>query len=36
MIGLGAKVINNSSMTSEQTSGLILAEVRRRLAAVKR
>jgi cytidylate kinase len=36
MIGLGAKVINNSSMTSEQTSGLILAEVRRRLAAEKR
>ena len=32
MIGLGAKVINNSSMTSEQTSGLILAEVRKRLA----
>ena len=36
MIGLGAKVINNSSLTSEQTSGLILAEVRRRLAAEKR
>jgi cytidylate kinase len=36
MIGLGAKVINNSSLTSEQTSGLILAEIRRRLAAVKR
>ncbi len=36
MVALGAKVINNSSMTSEQTSGLILAEVRRRLAAVKR
>jgi cytidylate kinase len=36
MIGLGAKVINNSSMTSEQTSGLILAEIRRRLAAEKR
>jgi cytidylate kinase len=32
MIGLGAKVINNSSMTSEQTSGLILAEIRKRLA----
>jgi cytidylate kinase len=32
MIGLGAKVINNSNMTSEQTSGLILAEVRKRLA----
>ena len=36
MIALGAKVINNSNMTSEQTSGLILAEVRSRLAAVKR
>ena len=35
MIGLGAKVINNSSMTSEQTSGLILAEIRRRLAQGK-
>jgi cytidylate kinase len=32
MIALGAKVINNSSMTSEQTSGLILAEIRKRLA----
>jgi len=36
MIALGAKVINNSTMTSEQTSGLILAEIRRRLAAEKR
>jgi cytidylate kinase len=36
MIALGAKVINNSSMSSEQTSGLILAEIRRRLAAEKR
>ena len=35
MIALGAKVINNSSLTSEQTSGLILAEIRRRLAAEK-
>jgi cytidylate kinase len=35
MIGLGAKVINNSSMTSEQTSGLILAEVRKKLATGK-
>ena len=32
MIGLGAKVINNSNLTSEQTSGLILAEIRKRLA----
>ena len=30
MIALGAKVINNSAMTSEQTSGLILAELRAR------
>jgi cytidylate kinase len=35
MIALGAKVINNSNLTSEQTSGLILAEVRKRLAEVK-
>ena len=35
MIGLGAKVINNSNLTSEQTSGLILAEIRRRLAVGK-
>jgi len=33
MIPLGAKIINNSNLTSEQTSGLILAEVRKRLAA---
>ena len=32
MIALGAKVINNSHLTSEQTSGLILSEVRKRLA----
>ena len=31
MIALGAKVINNSEMTSEQTSGLIIAEMKRRL-----
>src|SRR5438309_10862876 len=31
MIALGAKVINNSEMTSEQTSGMILADVRKRL-----
>ena len=31
MIPLGAKVINNSEMTSEQTSGLIIAEMRKRL-----
>jgi cytidylate kinase len=32
MIALGAKVINNSHMTTEQTSGLIIEEVRKRLA----
>jgi cytidylate kinase len=31
MIALGAKVINNSNMSSEQTSGLILAEIQKRL-----
>jgi cytidylate kinase len=35
MIALGARVINNSEMTSEQTSGLIIAEIRERLAAGK-
>jgi cytidylate kinase len=35
MIALGAKVINNSSMTSEQTSGLILAELQTRLTERK-
>ncbi|MDB6021595.1 MAG: cmk: cytidylate kinase [Pedosphaera sp.] len=33
MIALGAKVINNSHMTTEQTSNLIIEEVRKRLAA---
>src|SRR5882672_6121477 len=32
MIALGAKVINNSQLTSDQTSGLIIAEIRKRLA----
>jgi cytidylate kinase len=32
MVPLGAMVINNSNLTSEQTSGLIIAEVRKRLA----
>jgi len=36
MIALGAKVINNSNLTSEQTSGMILAEIRERLTAEKR
>jgi len=33
MIALGAKVINNSDLTSEQTSGLIIQDIRKRLAA---
>jgi cytidylate kinase len=32
MIALGAKVINNSQMTSEQTSGTILEDIKKRLA----
>src|SRR6266853_6010849 len=32
MIALGAKVINNSQMTSDQTSGMIIADVKKRLA----
>ena len=32
MIALGAKVIDNSQMTSEQTSGTLLADIRERLA----
>jgi len=31
MIALGAKVINNSQMTSEQTSGAIIADIKQRL-----
>ncbi|HXT39001.1 MAG TPA: (d)CMP kinase [Candidatus Angelobacter sp.] len=31
MVPLGARVINNSQMTSEQTSGTIISEVRKRL-----
>jgi cytidylate kinase len=31
MIALGAKVINNSQMTSAQTSGMIIADIRERL-----
>jgi len=36
MIALGAKVINNSNLTSEQTSGLILADVKKKLAERER
>src|SRR5512137_1723843 len=32
MIALGAKVINNSQLTSEQTSAWIIADIRKRLA----
>jgi CMP/dCMP kinase len=35
MIALGAKVINNSQMTAEQTSGLILTDIRHRLAGAE-
>ena len=35
MVPLGAKVINNSHLTSEQTSGLIISEARKRLAGQK-
>ncbi|HVU27905.1 MAG TPA: (d)CMP kinase [Verrucomicrobiae bacterium] len=31
MIPLGARVINNSHMTSEETSGLLIAEIQKRL-----
>jgi len=33
MIALGAKVINNSNLTSEQTSGLLIADIQKRLKA---
>jgi cytidylate kinase len=32
MVPLGAKVINNSQMTSEETSAIILEDIRRKLA----
>ena len=32
MIALGAKVINNSQMTAAQTSGMILADIKKRMA----
>jgi len=35
MIALGAKVINNSNLTSEQTSAVILDEIRKRLVPRK-
>jgi len=33
MVALGAMLINNSQLTSDQTSGLILADVKKRMAA---
>ncbi len=36
MIALGAKVINNSEMTAEQTSGLILEDIRQKLQKLGR
>ena len=36
MIALGAKVINNSHMTSEQTSGMILADIKKKLAELEK
>src|SRR3989449_5919154 len=36
MIALGATVINNSNMTSAQTSGMIIEQVKRRLAEAGR
>ncbi len=35
MLALGAKVINTSEMTAEQTSGLIIDDIRRRLTGNK-
>ena len=34
MIALGARVINNSNLTSEQTSGLIIEDIKARLASL--
>ncbi|HEY5913309.1 MAG TPA: (d)CMP kinase [Verrucomicrobiae bacterium] len=36
MIALGARVINNSEMTAEQTSALILSDIKQRLANASR
>jgi cytidylate kinase len=36
MIALGAKVINNSQMTSDQTSGIIIADLKARLGERER
>ena len=34
MVALGAKIINNSNLTSEQTSGLIIEDIKARLASL--
>ncbi len=31
MIPLGARIINNSNLSSDQTSGMIIADIRKRL-----
>jgi cytidylate kinase len=36
MVALGAKVIDNSGQTPAETSGLIIADVKARMAAGKR
>jgi cytidylate kinase len=36
MIALGAVVINNSQMTSEQTSGMIIADIKKRLGGAEK
>ena len=36
MVALGARVINNSQMTSEQTSSMILVDIRERLAELEK
>ena len=35
MIALGARVINNSGMTAEQTSEMIISEIKGRLIHMK-
>jgi cytidylate kinase len=36
MVALGAKVINNSGMTAEQTSAIIIEDIKKRFAQDKR
>ena len=36
MVALGAKIINTSNLTPEQSSGMIIEEVQKRLAAAKK